>query len=139
MRVSLISILAVGAAALAAATAWTAPNAAPNPRLADNSPTALPVDVEAHLAVGHQVEAGTGLVRNQGRDRVAILLAVDRIAVEGIEERAPAVILGEPARARQRAGDRGGKRPRLRGDEHDAYPSSPSVPVISMPKPPRPT
>jgi hypothetical protein len=51
MRVSLISILAVGAAALAAATAWTAPNAAPNPRLADNSPTALPVDVELVIAV----------------------------------------------------------------------------------------
>src|SRR5499433_3040555 len=51
MRVSLISILAAGVAAVAAATAWTAPNAAPNPRLADNSPTALPVDVELVIAV----------------------------------------------------------------------------------------
>src|SRR5215831_11978932 len=51
MRVSLISLLAAGVAAVAAATAWTAPNAAPNPRLADNSPTALPVDVELVIAV----------------------------------------------------------------------------------------
>jgi hypothetical protein len=51
MRVSLISILAAGAAALAAATAWTAPSVAPNSRLADNSPSALPVDVELVIAV----------------------------------------------------------------------------------------
>jgi len=51
MRVSLISLLAAGVAAAAAVTAWTAPNAAPNPRLADSSPTALPVDVELVIAV----------------------------------------------------------------------------------------
>jgi hypothetical protein len=51
MRVSLISILAAVAAALAAATAWTAPSVAPNSRLADNSPSALPVDVELVIAV----------------------------------------------------------------------------------------
>jgi Protein of unknown function (DUF1194) len=52
MHASLISILTAGAAALAAAT-WTGGLAAPTSalRLADRSPTAVPVDVELVLAV----------------------------------------------------------------------------------------
>jgi len=49
MRVALISILLAGAGAMLAATGWTAPGSPPN--LADNSPNAIPVDVELVLAV----------------------------------------------------------------------------------------
>src|SRR5262249_59166173 len=49
MRASLISILTIGAAALLAATGLAAPGLAPPS--ADNSATAVPVDVELVLAV----------------------------------------------------------------------------------------
>src|SRR5882757_8748140 len=49
MRVALISVLLAGAGAVLAATGWTAPGVPP--KLADNSPDAVPVDVELVLAV----------------------------------------------------------------------------------------
>jgi hypothetical protein len=49
MRVALVSILLAGAVAVVTATAWTAPRI--QPRLADSSPNAMPVDVELVLAV----------------------------------------------------------------------------------------
>jgi len=49
MHASLISILTIGAAALLAATGLAAPGLAP--LFADNSATAVPVDVELVLAV----------------------------------------------------------------------------------------
>src|SRR5262249_61283458 len=49
MHASLISILTTGAAALLAVAGFAAPGSAP--RFADNSPTAVPVDVELVLAV----------------------------------------------------------------------------------------
>jgi Protein of unknown function (DUF1194) len=49
MRVLVLSFLGAVAAAAVAATAWTAPGVLP--RIADNSPSALPVDVELVIAV----------------------------------------------------------------------------------------
>jgi hypothetical protein len=49
MRLSLIAILATIAAAVLAATGWTAPTSAPS--FADKSPNAVPVDVELVIAV----------------------------------------------------------------------------------------
>src|SRR5215813_4544514 len=49
MRVLLASTLTAAAVAALAATAWTAPSRAPS--FADNSPGAIPVDVELVLAV----------------------------------------------------------------------------------------
>src|SRR5882762_8671874 len=49
MRLSLIAILATIAAALLAASGWTAPTSAPS--FADKSPNAIAVDVELVIAV----------------------------------------------------------------------------------------
>lgn len=51
MRASRVSILAAGAAAVLAVSGWTFAAPGPPPRLADRSPSALPVDVELVLAV----------------------------------------------------------------------------------------
>src|SRR5262249_5894505 len=69
------------------------------PRLATDG------EVEAAVAVGHDVEAG-GLLRiDDARDGVEILLAEHRIAERRLE-RAAVEALVEPERARVGAGDR---------------------------------
>ena len=63
------------------------------------------IHVEAHLAVADVVETGPALVRDQRCDGVVVLLAIGEIAAHRREEGAPAQVLHEPQRTRQRAGD----------------------------------
>ena len=65
------------------------------------------VGVEAHVAVGHDVEPGANLVVDERRHRVEVLLAIAVVAPDRLEERTAAQVLDEPAGARQRAGYRG--------------------------------
>jgi hypothetical protein len=62
------------------------------------------------------------LIGNQCRDRVGILLAIDGVAVEGVEKRPAAQVLPEPFGARERAGDGRCERRRFGGDEHRLAP-----------------
>ena len=81
------------------------------------------IPIEAHFAVGHDIEARAGLVADQRRNGVAVLFAIGRVAVERGQERASVQVLGEPVRPRQRAGNRGGQRLVFGGDVHCCCPA----------------
>ncbi len=73
--------------------------------------------IEAAVAVGHDIEPGGFLLGDDAGDRVEILLAEQRIAERGLERSAGQAAV-EPKRSRVGAGDGGGQNHVARDSEH---------------------
>ena len=73
--------------------------------------------IEAAVAVGHDIEPGGFLLGDDAGDRVEILLAEQRIAERGLERSAVQAAV-EPERPRVGAGDGGGQDHVARDGEH---------------------
>ena len=78
-------------------------------------------EIEAAVAVGHDIEPGGFLLGDDAGDRIEILFAEQRIAQRRLER--PAVEAAvEPERPRVGAGDGGGQDHVARDGEHGAPP-----------------
>ncbi len=82
------------------------------------------IGVKPHFAVGHDIEASARLVGDRSCDRVDILFAKQRIAVECRQKRAHTEVLHVPGRPRKGAGDGGCERSRSGCYEHSRISSS---------------